>query len=302
MAGRASEAVVEEVTGPNDEGTRLERDRSVSPGRPSTTRSPSSPRMPWSRRASLTTRAAQRVPVGVLPATAEARDRIELRLFTEITDGIDAARIASEIEEELVELLGDVDVSHGGRASLGRPVQLRAVRDGRPARESRSRRWALLAKTGEGGWLAYRDDGWRCDLWWSASRDPDAILIVPEVHAAEIVFVPWSSPARQTGGGAAARRRRGSRRGVRRASYATRSRAMKKPEVPCRCGVVSRNSGRLGWANSRPLLAERLGLQARGVDDGLVLLGVDRADGVEDGPAGSGSLRGRAKQLELQAG
>ena len=24
---------------------------------------------------------------------------------------------------------------------------------------------------------------------------------------------------------------------------------MKKPEVPCRCGVVSRNSGRFGWAN-----------------------------------------------------
>jgi hypothetical protein len=24
---------------------------------------------------------------------------------------------------------------------------------------------------------------------------------------------------------------------------------MKKPEVPCRCGVVSRNSGRFGWTN-----------------------------------------------------
>ena len=38
---------------------------------------------------------------------------------------------------------------------------------------------------------------------------------------------------------------------------------MKKPEVPCRCGVVSRNSGRRRMGEPRPLGAERLGLEAR---------------------------------------
>ena len=55
----------------------------------------------------------------------------------------------------------------------------------------------VLAEAGGDGWLACRDDGWRCELWWSSTRDPDAMLIVPEVHAAEVAFLPWSSPRRR---------------------------------------------------------------------------------------------------------
>jgi hypothetical protein len=195
VAGTGEEAVVEEVAGPNDDGTGW----NVIVRLPGT-----------AARDSLTMLAedaleptglahdegGQRVPVGVLPATAEARDRIELRLFTEITDGIDAARIASEIEEELIELVGDADVSTEAERHWADPFNYELTVTVVPA-ERAVEAMGVLAKAGEGGWLAYRDDGWRCDLWWSASRDPDAILIVPEVHAAEIVFVPWSSPARR---------------------------------------------------------------------------------------------------------
>ena len=41
----------------------------------------------------------ERVPLGAVPASEEARDCLELRLFTEITDGIDAARVAAAIEQ-----------------------------------------------------------------------------------------------------------------------------------------------------------------------------------------------------------
>ena len=69
---------------------------------------------------------------------------------------------------------------------------------------------------------------------------------------------------------------------------------MKKPDVPWRCGVVSRNSGPLRVGELRPLLAERLGLEARGVDDGFVLVGVQRADRVDDRAAGARPLGGGA--------
>ena len=70
----------------------------------------------------------------------------------------------------------------------------------------------ILAEAGGNGWLACSDDGWRCDLWWSATRDPDAMLVVPEVHGAEIVYLPWSDPTRRPDRRSPARRRRSRRR------------------------------------------------------------------------------------------
>ncbi len=52
------------------------------------------------------------------PPPEERRDCIELRLFTEITDGIEPARLAERIERELVELLGGAGVSIEARAAL----------------------------------------------------------------------------------------------------------------------------------------------------------------------------------------
>ena len=52
----------------------------------------------------------------------------------------------------------------------------------------------------------------------------------------------------------------------------------------------------------RPLVAERLDLEPGGVDDGLVLVGVQRADRVDDRAARLRALGRGAQQLELQLG
>jgi hypothetical protein len=135
----------------------------------------------------------KRVPLGPQPTAA---DCIELRLFTEITDGIDAARVASEIEEELVEVLGEAAIATEAERHWSEPYNYELAVTIVPAGEA-VEALRTLAAAGEGGWLALRDDGWRCELWWSSTRDPDAILIVPEVHAAELALIPWSDPARR---------------------------------------------------------------------------------------------------------
>ena len=73
----------------------------------------------------------------------------------------------------------------------------------------------------------------------------------------------------------------------------TRSRAMKNPDVPCRCGVVSRNSGRFGWANCGHSSPSGSTSRPRRVDDRLVLVGVQRADRVDDRAARARRARPR---------
>src|SRR5262249_60377400 len=50
----------------------------------------------------------------------------------------------------------------------------------------------------------------------------------------------------------------------------------------------------------RPLVAERLRLEAGRVDDRLVLVRVQRADGVDNRAAGAGALGSGPEQLELE--
>ena len=52
----------------------------------------------------------------------------------------------------------------------------------------------------------------------------------------------------------------------------------------------------------RPLFAERLWLEPRRLDHGLVLVGVERADGINDRPARSDALGRGAHQVELEFG
>ena len=53
----------------------------------------------------------------------------------------------------------------------------------------------------------------------------------------------------------------------------------------------------------RPLVAEgRVDLEPGGVDDGLGLVRVDRADRVDDSPARPNARGGRQEQLQLQLG
>ena len=78
---------------------------------------------------------------------------------------------------------------------------------------------------------------------------------------------------------------------------------MKKPLVPWTCGSVSRNSGRARMAElAATRRRARVGLEAARLDDGLVLVGVDRADRVDDRPAGPDALGRGAQQRELQLG
>jgi hypothetical protein len=195
LASPGDEAVVEEVAGPNEAGTgwlltlRLCGDTSAD---------------------SLIvlgeddleptglgeTDNGERVALGATSPPPDPADCLELRLFTEITDGIEAARVAESIEQEVVALLGGASVSTEAERHWSEPynyeLAVTVVPESDPVEALQ-----ILAEAGGDGWLACRDDGWRCDLWWSASRDPDAMLIVPEVHAAEVAFIPWSSPARR---------------------------------------------------------------------------------------------------------
>jgi hypothetical protein len=195
IAGPAgAEAVVEEVSGPNEAGTS------------------------WLVNVRLPDSEAGREPVVVDEADVEPTglaenetgervpldrdspdeigDRLELRLFTEITDGIEAARVAERIERELSDLVGGATVATEAERHWSEPynyeLAVTVTPHGDPVEALE-----ILVEAGGDGWLAYSDDGWRYDLWWSSARDPDAMLIVPEVHGAELAFLPWSDPSRR---------------------------------------------------------------------------------------------------------
>ena len=83
----------------------------------------------------------------------------------------------------------------------------------------------------------------------------------------------------------------------------TRTRATKKPDVPCTCGSVSRNSGRRGCA----VLAasRRRGPRPAGPSASTTSsfsAAVDRADGVRDRAAGAHPLRRGPQEPELELG
>jgi hypothetical protein len=195
LAVAGEEAVVEEVAGPNEEGSgwlltlRLcnegEGDSMIVLGEDD-----------LEATGFAEDDGAQRVPLSTLPEPEAPADCIELRLFTEITDSPEAARVARSIEQEVCALIGGAAVTTEAERHWSQPYNyeflVSVVPEADPVEALQ-----ILAEAGGDGWLAWRDDGWRCDLWWSSSSDPDAMLIVPEVHAAEIAFLPWSSPARR---------------------------------------------------------------------------------------------------------
>jgi hypothetical protein len=187
------EAVVEEVAGPNEEGT----------GWLLTLRLPGVTGVD-----SMIVLAEDDVePTGFAESPTGERvmmdpedpgpiDFLELRLFTEIADGIEAAKVADAIEQEIPALLGDATITTEAERHWSQPYNYELeVSIGNLADPVEALQ--ILAEAGGDGWLACRDDGWRVELFWSATRDPDAMLIVPEVHAAEVAFLPWSSPARR---------------------------------------------------------------------------------------------------------
>ena len=242
------EAVIEEVAGPNEEGTswllnlRLRDDES---GEPVVL-----DEVDVEPTGFAENDVGERVPLGADdPMHGEPADRLELRLFTEITDGIEAARVAETIERELADLLGGATVTIEAERHWSEPynyeLAVSVVPHGDPVEALE-----ILAEAGGAGWLAYattaggaisggarRATRMRC---WSCPRctgrrspsrpGPTRPVGRPRTGRSSSWRSPTTSP--------------------RTPILQTRSRAMKKPDVPCRCGLVSRNSGRVGCAKA----------------------------------------------------
>ena len=195
LAVAGEEAVVEEVAGPNEEGTGWlltlrvcdegEGDSMIVLGEDD-----------LEATGFAEDDGGQRVPLSTLPEPATPADCIELRLFTEITDSPEAAQVAQSIEQEMCALIGGAAVTTEAERHWSQPYNYELLVSVVPEADP-VEALQILAEAGGDGWLAWRDDGWRCDLWWSSSRDPDAMLVVPEVHGAELAFVPWSDPSRR---------------------------------------------------------------------------------------------------------
>jgi len=124
---------------------------------------------------------------------AERYDTLQLRLVTELTDGVEAARVAERIDEELRLVVGGAILSIEAERHWAEPYHYELDVSVRPLGDAIAALRALVA-SGRDGWLSCRDDGWRCDLWWNADEDEPGFL-VPEVRGAELTFLPWSSPA-----------------------------------------------------------------------------------------------------------
>jgi len=136
-----------------------------------------------------------RRPVATLPVPDERRDMVVLHLVTDIIDGIEAARAADQVERTLLELAVTATVETEAERHWGEPYayefEVTVVPDHDPV--------ALLqriADAGGEGWLACRDDGWGCTLWWSADDD-ESVFLAPGVCGAEVTLLPWNSPTRR---------------------------------------------------------------------------------------------------------
>jgi hypothetical protein len=128
----------------------------------------------------------------------ERIDTLELRLVTELTDGVEAAQVAERIDEELRLVVGPAILSIEAERHWAEPYFYELDVSVRPLGEAVAALRALVA-AGRDGWLSCRDDGWRCDLWWYAEEDEPGFL-VPEVRGAEVTFLPWGSPTRRPEG------------------------------------------------------------------------------------------------------
>jgi hypothetical protein len=126
----------------------------------------------------------------------ERFDTLQLRLVTELTDGVEAARVAEEIDATLRELIGPAIVEIEAERHWAEPYNYELDVSVRPLGDAIAA-LRTLAELGGDGWLSCRDDGWRCDLWWNADDEDEPGFLVHEVRGAEIAFLPWESPARR---------------------------------------------------------------------------------------------------------
>jgi len=130
------------------------------------------------------------------PPQDERFDTLQLRLVTELTDGVEAARVAELIDATLRELVGQSIVEVEAERHWAEPYNYELDVSVQPLSDSITALRALVDAGGD-GWLSCRDDGWRCDLWWNADDEDEPGFLVPEVRGAELTFLPWESPARR---------------------------------------------------------------------------------------------------------
>jgi len=133
----------------------------------------------------------------VAPSAVTAPERIDtlrLRLVTELTDGVEAARVAEQLETALRSVVGPATLELEAERHWADPYHYEFEVAIVPLGDAVSTLHALVAAGGD-GWLSCRDDGWRCHLWWSAEHEDG--FLVPEVHGAELVLLPWGSPVRR---------------------------------------------------------------------------------------------------------
>jgi hypothetical protein len=128
----------------------------------------------------------------------ERVDTLELRLVTDLADGVEAARAADRIDEEIRAVVGPSILTIVAERHWAEPYFYELDVSVSPLGDAVAALRALVA-AGSDGWLSCRDDGWRCDLWWNAEEDEPGFL-VPEVRGAEVTFLPWSSPVRRPEG------------------------------------------------------------------------------------------------------
>jgi hypothetical protein len=129
---------------------------------------------------------------------AERVDSLELRLVTELADGVEAARVADRVDDELRAVVGPAILTIVAERHWAEPYFYEFDVSVRPLGDAVGALRALVAAGGD-RWLSCRDDGWRCDLWWNA-EEHEAGFLVPEVRGAHVAFLPWSSPSRRPEG------------------------------------------------------------------------------------------------------
>jgi hypothetical protein len=194
MMGSASEGVVDDIHGPDDDGVGWavavwvdvpDRGRSIWIMEEDDLEPTGFAESPD----------GERIPVNAIPPAAERRTLLQLRVVTTLTDSAVAAQVAENIEAAIRDLVGHCRISIEAERHWADPYHYEldvAVEPyGDPVEALHT-----LAEAGGEGWLSVLDDGWRCNLWWSRPED-EAIFLVPEITGVEVSFLPWDDPARR---------------------------------------------------------------------------------------------------------
>jgi len=189
------EGIVQDVAGPNEDGTGWNLTVKVGqPGANDTLVSLAESSLEAT--GMEVDERGRRVPLAERPAADDLRDRIELRLFTLIVDGIEAARVADEIEAELLALVRGAAIAIVAERHWSEPFNYELAVSIEPLDDPKEV-VDYLSFIGDGGWISADDDGWRFELCWSAPADEETVFLAPEIHGAQVTFLPWRSPRRR---------------------------------------------------------------------------------------------------------